>query len=123
MRPYSRCQKLNVTKKIFNYRLSRVRRVVKSSFGILTARWQIYRKPIIASINASRRIVQATCCLHNFVINHEHGNQHYSTLTTADGTYTKAFQNYIDEKHSFCKTAATIRNTFADYFEGDGAIA
>lgn len=123
MRPYSKSQKLDLKKKIFNYRLSRARRVVESSFGILTARWQIYRRPIIASVNLSRKIVQATCCLHNFIINEkDSSNRYYSTVTPAYTFTQEAFQDYINETHSSCKNAAHIRNTFADYFEGDGAI-
>lgn len=123
MRPYSRSQKLNQRKRIFNYRLSRARRVVESSFGILTARWLIYRRPITASVRLSRKIVQATCCLHNFIINHEDNNRYYSTVTPADSTFPKeAFQDYVNETHSSCKNAANIRDTFAKYFEEDGAI-
>jgi len=71
MRPYSRSQKLDQRKKIFNYRLSRTRRVVESSFGVLIAKWRIYRRPIIASVTLAKKIVQAIYYLHNFIINHE----------------------------------------------------
>jgi len=71
MRPYPRARNLNIRKKIFNYRLSRARRVIESAFGILVARWRIFRKPIIATIRTAIRIVKATTVLHNFIINSE----------------------------------------------------
>lgn len=105
--------------------MSRARRVIESTFGILVARWKIFRKPIIASLTLSERIVQATCCLHYFIINCEGNDRYYFTLQTANN---HAYENLIDITNSryyeisSCTNIANIRNKFVMYFEGDGAI-
>lgn len=65
MRPYPG-DNLSQEKKVFNYRLSRARRTIENSFGILVQSWRILRKPIIAKISTCEAIIKACIVLHNF---------------------------------------------------------
>ncbi|XP_043220538.1 protein ALP1-like [Amphibalanus amphitrite] len=55
------------TRQVFNYRLSRGRRVVENAFGILVVKWRIFRQPIIADVGTVDVIVKAATVLHNFL--------------------------------------------------------
>lgn len=66
MKPYSK-RYLNNKEKIFNYRLSRARRTIENAFGILAARWRIFRKPIAVNPCTVDSIIISTICLHNFL--------------------------------------------------------
>ncbi|XP_026291311.1 uncharacterized protein LOC113215862 [Frankliniella occidentalis] len=50
---------------LFNYRLSRARRVVENAFGILSARFRILRRTAIVSETLACNIILSTCALHN----------------------------------------------------------
>ena len=52
--------------RIYNYRLSRARRVVENSFGILANRFRVFMTPISLDPAKVENIVIACCCLHNF---------------------------------------------------------
>ncbi|XP_023845473.1 uncharacterized protein [Salvelinus sp. IW2-2015] len=68
MRPYTGCQlPLPKPVRIFNKRRSRTRLVVECAFGILAARWRMYRRVLDLSPSNVDACVKATCVLHNYL--------------------------------------------------------
>lgn len=63
--PHSNQSGLN---RVYNYRLSRARRVVKNAFGIMANRFRILRTTIMLQPQHMRKMVSATCVLHNFLL-------------------------------------------------------
>ena len=74
MRPYPSHAntQYNKSEVIFNYRLSRARRVIENTFGILATRFRIFRRPIIANVDNIRFITRAAVALHNFLMKEDH---------------------------------------------------
>uniref|UniRef100_A0A8C5MRY0 DDE Tnp4 domain-containing protein n=4 Tax=Leptobrachium leishanense TaxID=445787 RepID=A0A8C5MRY0_9ANUR len=66
LRPYSGTH-LTVKKRVFNYRLSRARRYVECSFGILSNKWRIFHRPLDVNVDFCVDIVKCCCILHNYV--------------------------------------------------------
>ena len=71
MRPYARGNKLDISQVIFNYRLSRARRVIENAFGVLSTRFRIFRRQIIAHVENVNLITKAAIALNNFLLNKE----------------------------------------------------
>lgn len=66
MKPYSH-RWLSDEERIFNYRLSRARRVAENAFGILAARFCIFCRPISLSVETIDFVIKAACALHNWL--------------------------------------------------------
>ena len=58
---------LTKEEKIFNYRLSRVRRIVENTFGILVSRFRIFERKVACQLSTVDKIVKACRALHNWL--------------------------------------------------------
>ena len=66
MKPYG-LRNLTVHQRVFNYHLSRARRIVENAFGILASRFRIFLSPILLKPENAEKIVLASCALHNYL--------------------------------------------------------
>lgn len=113
LRPYSKNDLLNnEPNKIFNYRLSRARRIVENAFGILRARWRVFQGPMQVQPEMVDKIVLATCCLHNFLgTSFELQDEIFTEPTTQQSLISL---DGLRRNHT--RYAYSIREKFKQYF-------
>jgi hypothetical protein len=56
---------LAIDEKLYNYKLSRARRISENGFGILVSRFRVFEKPIACNVTTVDNIVHTACALHN----------------------------------------------------------
>ncbi|XP_026728383.1 protein ANTAGONIST OF LIKE HETEROCHROMATIN PROTEIN 1-like [Trichoplusia ni] len=108
-RPYSG-NYLNLQQKIYNYRLSRARRYIECTFGIMTNKWRILHRPINVDISFATDIVKAICVLHNFL-------QRDCDLFIHDRQIDEVVRNEQN------LPATTVPDKFAEYFVNEGQLS
>uniref|UniRef100_A0A6P7GPA1 Protein ALP1-like n=1 Tax=Diabrotica virgifera virgifera TaxID=50390 RepID=A0A6P7GPA1_DIAVI len=107
---------LSHEKKNFNYRLSRARRYIECTFGIMANKWQIFHRPLNVNIDVSESIVLACCVLQNFLRSRD-------GLRTEDTYYQTPFQNIgTGQVLTPSNYARNVRDKFAQHFVEDGRL-
>ncbi|KAL1260055.1 hypothetical protein QQF64_007882 [Cirrhinus molitorella] len=81
MKPYP-FRQLDHSQRVYNYRLSRARRVVENAFGILASRFRMFRSTILLHPDSVTKITLASVCLHNFLCDRR--SEAYMTPALAD---------------------------------------
>ena len=117
MRPFPG-KKLSSTERIFNYRLSRARRVVENAFGILAARFRVYHRTIEQRPETVDKIIKASCVLHNMLQKDACANPNYEPSDLdSDENLGAALQPLASTKgQRSSHEAFNIRNAYRDYF-------
>ena len=99
---------LSFQQRIYNYRLTGVRRMVECAFGILANKWRIFHSPLDVTPQFCDSIVKACCILHDFVRRND-GFQldtlYESSFKSIQATGTRG---NVKGKH--------VRDYFAKYF-------
>lgn len=125
------------SQKIYNYRLSRARRVIENAFGILVARWRIFRSPLHADIQNCELYIRAALVLHNYLRSDYSEDDSTPRLyiqpdfvdfenldgSVTPGTWRSEVQNFTGVRNvgrlganMHARDVANIRDNFADYF-------
>lgn len=120
MRPYSRVNLTgNEENKIFNYRLSRARRVVENAFGILSNRWRVFRTNIQVQPKSVDNIVLAACCLHNMLCQ----SHHFEFDEINEERRTAGLENMEPTRGNSTQRSFEIRDNYKEYFlSSEGAV-
>lgn len=68
MKPYTRkSAKDDASKAVFNYRLSRARRVTENAFGLLSQVFRVFYQTINMNPETCDSMILVACCLHNML--------------------------------------------------------
>lgn len=130
MRPYPATYTKNtIEPRIFNYRLSRARQTIECAFGILAARFGVYKKPMALRVNTVNLIVKATCVLHNFLRSYSSSSCEEEIPSFPSGSshddvdmLSNQLTSLNKEKCRASKRAFQIRDKFSNYFNGEGSV-
>ncbi|XP_050295245.1 uncharacterized protein LOC126735303 [Anthonomus grandis grandis] len=127
LKPYNQ-RELNNEKRIFNYRLSRARRIIENTFGILANRFRIFHTSINLKLDNIDKVVLACCALHNFLRRNSANSytpndvfdfEDISTGTTTPGLWTQP-ENLLNPASSHSRhhsaEAKDVRTSFKNYF-------
>lgn len=127
MKPYPQIG-LTEEKRIFNYRLSRCRRISENGFGILASRWRVFRKPLLLQPRSATCVTLAALTLHNWLrteteAGHIHlplGPQEDSAPSSGD---TNAWLDLEDfGHHNATQEAKNIRKEYTEYVMNEGVV-
>lgn len=111
MKPYNQ-RVLNNDRRIFNYRLSRGRKIVECGFGMLVSKFRVFETPISCSVDKVVKIVTATCVLHNFIKINEKIN--FTPTSEHKLTATSSYRNHYQGRPS--TVAINYRDYLCKYF-------
>lgn len=117
-------------------RLSRSGRIIENSFGILAARWRIFRSPIIALPINIEHFTRACIVLHNFLMynNKEDYSSHgFGDYIAEDGRLVQGAWRREEACHNLTSIspaegmrctnkAQEIRNQLKNYYSTTGSV-
>jgi len=136
MKPYSE-GKCTQAERIFNYRLSRARRIVENAFGHLAQRFGIYQRAIQVHPEKAKKMILATLALHNYLrhmrdqqylgpnaVDCERGDGHLLVPGEWRRNANACLPGLqpVPARGHLPPSGQQVRNALRDYFMGQGAV-
>lgn len=106
-------------KKIFNYRLSRARRMVESAFGTLRLKFEIFDKSLRIQPNYLDNIILACTCLHNYIMEGENLRYADAINNTSNSTILENIESHDEDS---ALLPMTTREKFKHYFSDEECV-
>jgi hypothetical protein len=128
-------KQLTRERKIFNYRLCRARRIIGNVFGILVARFGIFKIHINIQLDNIRDAVMASCALHNFLrrISPDtyRPSECFDIEVLENGTVTAGLRSHPSSMATLKRgnngnhqlTGKEVRSQFVEYFNNEGEVS
>lgn len=133
MKPYPGNHHRDSPERVFNKKLSRSRVIVENTFGILSSKFQIFKRPIELCPDKASVITLTCILLHNYLIRSNTSSQIYSPQDSFDvyddndtlirpGSWrreissTNAIQNVLPIARRTAANASQVRDEFKNYF-------
>lgn len=126
MKPFGK-NSLTTERKIYNYRLSRARRVIENVFGILSNRFKILHTAINLDLQRIKLVVLTCCILHNFLrksaTNYLDYEFEIDDITREDNVPIQGVIPLNIINGNVSNDAKLVREEFVQYFNGEGAVS
>lgn len=124
MKPFS-SRGFSASERIYNYRLSRARRVVENAFGILVNRFRILRGNMQLQPNQVNDVVLACCVLHNFMRKQSSSLTQNSTSADQQEPDRMEIVQHVPRKAgaNYNSSAKKIRDKLATYSVTGGQVS
>lgn len=119
--------------RVYNYRLSRARRIVENVFGIMSARFRVLRTPINLNAEKTKKVVLACCVLHNYLMSdkkiyappqtYDNGDQNSGTWRQDPIPENLTMFSLQRRSHGAHESlASTVQKEFTAYFVEEGEL-
>jgi len=126
MKPYTKkASRDDKSKSIFNYRLSRARRVTENAFGLLSQVFRVFYQPINIEPSTCDDLIIVACCLHNLLRN-AYLEENGRAFQEYDSNEPIPTNNMIQIARGGGFTNAegfAVRDSYKDFFNHEGAVS
>lgn len=137
LKPYNRYRlPLTVEEKIFNYRLSRARRIVENGFGILVSRFRVFDGKVKIKVSSVNKLVSAAIAIHNWLRKTSPAHYFNAQLVDSENQHTgeiipgqwrqeiRELRNLqVESERRTSEVAKQLRHRLKEYFiSNEGAV-